>query len=59
MTREDWEVVCFPAIAEDDETWVLDSELGPELLIRRCGEALHPERQPRATLDHIRRTIGE
>jgi len=59
LAQEDWEVVCFPAIAEDDETWVLDSEFGLELFIRRCSEALHPERQPRATLDHIRRTIGE
>ena len=51
-------MVCFPAIAEDDETWELEGELGLEVT-RRRGEALHPERQPLATLDRIRRTIHE
>jgi len=26
---------------------------------RRCGEALHSDREPLATFDHIRRTLGE
>ncbi len=59
LAQEDWEVVCLPAIAEDDETWTLDSGLGQYLFTRQRGEALHSERQPLATLDHIRRTIGE
>jgi predicted phage terminase large subunit-like protein len=59
LAQEDWEVVRLPAIAEDDETWTLDSELGQYLFTRERGEALHSERQPLATLDHIRRTIGE
>jgi hypothetical protein len=29
------------------------------LFTLRRGEGLHPERQPLATLNHIRRTIGE
>ena len=52
-------MVCFPAIAEDDEMWALDTELGQYVFTRQRGEALHPERQPLATLDRIRRTIGE
>jgi hypothetical protein len=28
MAQEYWDVVRFPAIAEDDEMWALDSELG-------------------------------
>ena len=59
MAQEDWEVVRFPAIAEDDEIWALYSELGQYLFTRQRGEALHPERQPVAILDKIRRTIGE
>src|SRR6516225_9794398 len=59
LAQEDWDVVRFPAIAEDDETWTLDTELGRESFTRRRGEVLHPERQPLATLDKIRRTIGE
>jgi predicted phage terminase large subunit-like protein len=59
LAQEDWEVVCFPAVAEDDEVWMLDSELGRQSFMRQRGEALHPERQPLATLEQIRRTIGE
>jgi predicted phage terminase large subunit-like protein len=59
LAQEDWEVVCFPAVAEDDEVWMLDSELGRQSFMRQRGEALHPERLPLATLEQIRRTIGE
>ena len=59
LAQEDWDVVRFPAIAEEDEVWTLDSELGQYLFTRQRGEALHPERQPLAILDYIRRTIGE
>src|SRR5271166_2605959 len=59
MAQEDWAVVRFPAIAEDDEMWALDSELGQYVFTRQRGEALHPERQPLVILDQIRRTIGE
>jgi hypothetical protein len=59
LAQEDWEFVRFPAIAEEDEVWTLDTELGEYVFIRRRGEALHPERQPLSILDQIRRTIGE
>jgi predicted phage terminase large subunit-like protein len=59
LAQEDWGVVCFPAVAEDDEVWTLDSELGRQSFMRQRGEALHPERQPLATLEQMRRTIGE
>jgi hypothetical protein len=51
--------VRFPAIAEDDEIWALDSELGQYVFTRQRGEALHPEGQPVTRLGQIRRTIGE
>src|SRR6516164_3941130 len=44
LAQEDWEIVRFPAIAEDDETWALDTELGWHSFTRQRGEALHPER---------------
>ena len=50
MAQEDWDVVRFPAIAEEDEIWALDSELGQYLFTRQRDEVLHPERQPRAIL---------
>jgi predicted phage terminase large subunit-like protein len=59
LAQEDWEVVRLAAIAEDDESYALDTELGQYLFTRRCGEALHPERQPSPTLEQIRRTLGK
>ena len=46
-TGEPWDVLSLPAIAEQDEPH------------RRKGDALWPERYPVATLDQIRRTVGE
>ena len=59
LAQEDWEVVRFPAIAEEDERHVIDTLAGPREFIRRQGEALHPAREPLAMLEQIRRTIGE
>ena len=59
LAQEEWEVVRFPAIAENDESQLVDTLFGPQHFTRRRGEALHPEREPRAVLEHIRRTIGE
>lgn len=46
-TKENWEVVLYPAIAEQDETY------------RRKGEALHRERYDEKAFARIRRTVGE
>jgi len=59
LAQEDWEIVRLPAIAEEDETFVVDSLLGQRCFERRRGEALHPAREPLPMLEQIRRTIGE
>ena len=59
LAQEDWEVVRFPAIAEEDETFAVETVWGPRQFTRRPGEALHPGREPPAILEQIRRTIGE
>ena len=59
LAQEPWEVVCFPAIAEEDEVHRIETVFGPRTFTRRRGDALHPEREPLDTLDRIRRTIGE
>jgi hypothetical protein len=59
LAQEDWEVVRFPAIAEADETHVIDTLGGPRIFGRRQGEPLHPARESLAMLEQIRRTIGE
>jgi predicted phage terminase large subunit-like protein len=59
LAQEAWEVLRFPAIAETDETYAIDTFAGPRVFSRRRGEALQPAREPLAMLDEIRRTIGE
>jgi hypothetical protein len=59
LGQEPWEVLSFPAIAEADEERRIETILKPKCFRRRQGEALHPDREPLETLDHIRRTIGE
>jgi len=59
LAQEDWEIVRFPAIAEEDETWAVETVLGPRHFTRRRGEALHAERETAEMLEQIRRTIGE
>jgi len=52
-------VLRFPAIAEDDETHLIETALETRWVNRASGEALHPEREPLDMLEQIRRTIGE
>jgi predicted phage terminase large subunit-like protein len=59
LEQEGWEVLSFPAIAEADETHLIESPLGNRLFRRLTGEALHPNREPLGTLLGIRQTIGE
>src|SRR6266403_3554811 len=59
LALEPWEVLSFPAIAEEDEVHRIETIWGPRCFTHRRGEALHPDREPLETLEHIRRTIGE
>lgn len=43
---DQWQVISFPAIAEEDEP------------MRKKGEALHPERYPISMLERIKRAVG-
>ena len=54
-----WDLVSFPAVSEDDELHVVETPVVRREFRRRAGEALDPAREPLATLDHIRKTIGE
>jgi hypothetical protein len=59
QAQETWEVVRYPAIAEEDETHLIETALETRRVTRARGEALHPEREPLDMLEQIRRTIGE
>jgi hypothetical protein len=56
---EPWNVIRFPAIAEEDETHVIQTPYGMRRFQRRPGEALHPEREPLEVLNHLREAQGE
>jgi predicted phage terminase large subunit-like protein len=59
MDQEAWDVLSFPAIAQEDEDYLIESLLGERRFRRKVGEALQPQREPLSTLKDIRETIGE
>ena len=59
LEQEGWEMICFPAIAEQHEEHRIETPMGVSRFTRRSGEILHPQRESAATLERIRRTIGE
>jgi hypothetical protein len=46
LEQEPWEVLSFPAIAEEDEEFLIEGPFRKRLFKREVGEALHPEREP-------------
>jgi len=54
-----WEVLSFPAIAEQDETITIETIHGRRIVERKIGDVLHPERESAVELDRIRTTMGE
>ncbi|MGA2103356.1 MAG: phage terminase large subunit [Candidatus Sulfotelmatobacter sp.] len=59
LEQEPWEHLSLPAIAEVDETHIIQSRYHRRVVHRKAGEALHPERESLATLQNMRRTLGE
>jgi predicted phage terminase large subunit-like protein len=59
LGQERWELLRLPAIAEQDETYLVQSPFGTRTARRRAGEALHPEREPLEVLANLRRAQGE
>ena len=59
LEQDDWDVLSFPAIAEENESHIIEGPFGRRLFRRRHGEALHPERESLQTLSKIRSDIGE
>jgi predicted phage terminase large subunit-like protein len=59
LEQEPWDILSFPAIAEQDETHVIESVLGTRLFTRRAGEALHSQRETLQTLAGIRQSMTE
>jgi predicted phage terminase large subunit-like protein len=58
LEREHWEVLSFPAIAEEGTSHVIAGPFGRRLLRRNVGDLLHPERESSAVLQTIRDRMG-
>ncbi|MGD1212633.1 MAG: phage terminase large subunit [Candidatus Acidiferrales bacterium] len=59
LQQGDWKLLKFPAIAEEDETYIVETPYGQKTFKRRAGEALHPDREPLEVLASIREIQGE
>lgn len=63
--RENWEVISYPALSEHDEYLMRDGTIVEDgdpneaiRLLRKKGDALHPERYPASELKKIRNTYS-
>jgi predicted phage terminase large subunit-like protein len=59
LEQEDWHVVSLSAIAEVDETFLIESPLGRRTFKRKAGDILHPARENAVSLATTRRAISE
>ncbi len=57
--HEPWDVLSFPAIAEQDETYDFLTPYGRKLIHRKNGEVLHPALVSLATLESQRSAMTE
>ncbi|MDP8998354.1 MAG: terminase family protein [Pseudomonadota bacterium] len=58
LQQKGWELLCLPAIAEQDETFRMKNLFGRKTFTRKAGEALHEARESLATLEQIRLSLG-
>jgi predicted phage terminase large subunit-like protein len=54
---EKWEVLSFPAIAEQDEIYSVDTPLGHQNIRRNAGDVLQPNLVSAATLESLRNSM--
>ena len=59
QTIENWRVLKFPAIAEENESYTIQTPYGPRVFERKAGDALHPAREPLEVLDQLRHAQGK
>jgi predicted phage terminase large subunit-like protein len=59
LEQENWEHIRLPAIAEAEETHIIETSICTTKVHRHIGEPLHPEREPLSVLEQLRHTLGE
>jgi len=58
IQQESWDLLCLPAIAQEDEEHVIETMFGTERIVRKAGEPLHVERESLEVLNRIKQTMG-
>ncbi len=59
LEQEQWDVLSLPAIAPEDEVFVLNNVFGRRIIGRKAGTALHPERESLSRYAVLRASMGE
>ena len=59
LELDKWDVLSFPAIAEEDELHTAETEFGPIEFARKAGEVLDARRETPATLQQLKEQLGE
>ena len=58
-TQEKWDLLSFPAVAEEPQTFTWATLLGEFKHHRAIGDVLHPEREPLEQHQILRASLGE
>jgi predicted phage terminase large subunit-like protein len=59
LETDGWDVLSFPAIAEDEARFTVTTPYGARTFARAGGDILHAARESEATLARLRRQMGE
>lgn len=58
LEKGGWELLSFPAIAEEPQSFDIETPYGPRSFRREVGDLLHPERESLEVLDRVKLDIG-
>jgi predicted phage terminase large subunit-like protein len=58
LSKEQWEVVSLPAVAQEPEVWRFNTLAGPQVKAREPGDLLHEGREGLAELEAIQHNLG-
>ncbi|HEX4159985.1 MAG TPA: phage terminase large subunit [Rhizomicrobium sp.] len=59
ITKGGWELLAFPAIAEESASYTVETPYGAQRFAREAGDVLHPARESEATLARLRAQMGQ
>jgi predicted phage terminase large subunit-like protein len=59
MTKGGWELLAFPAIAEEAASYTIETPYGARAFSREAGEVLHAARESKATLARLKAQMGQ